>query len=180
MHCMSKRSTIGRNAGSISSPREVAAVEQELDPLEEHAVGAVGVLLRVDDVAAVAVHEVGDRGDDAGLVGTRQQEHRGRARHPAHPERFTTRPATRVIPAGATLENAAAVWLSTPGIDTERPRSRSRNAAATTSSADCHTNSGRSVSVRARHGRGTRCACSQGTRASRARPFPALLRAPRA
>ena len=61
---------------------EVEAVEQELDPLEEHAVGAVGVLLRVDDVAAVAVHEVGDGRDDTGLVGAREQQHRGRAGTP--------------------------------------------------------------------------------------------------
>jgi hypothetical protein len=40
-------------------------------------------------------------------------------------------PATRrVIPAGAMLDIAAAVWLSTPGIDTERPRSRSRSSAS--------------------------------------------------
>jgi hypothetical protein len=53
--------------------REVATLERELDPLEEDAVGAVGVLLGVDDVAAVPVHEVGDRGHHAGLVGTRQE-----------------------------------------------------------------------------------------------------------
>ncbi len=135
----------GTEGGLDLVPPEVAAVEQELDSLEEHTVGAVGVLLGVDDVAAVAVDEVGGGGDDARLVGTRQQQDRRRRGHAVHPERLTTRPATRrVMPAGETLENAAAVWLSTPGIDTERPRSRSRSAAATTASADCHTNSGRS------------------------------------
>ena len=84
----SKRSTSGRERRLDLVAREVAAVERELDPLEEHAVGAVGVLLRVDDVAAVAEHEVGDGRDDAGLVGTRQQQHRGGAVDRAQPDRL--------------------------------------------------------------------------------------------
>ena len=67
----SARRTACRTARSARCERgldlvasQVAAVELELDPLEEHAVGAVGVLLRVEDVAAVPVHEVGDGGDD--------------------------------------------------------------------------------------------------------------------
>ena len=71
---MPKRSTIGRERGLDLVAAEVEAVEHELDPLEEHAVGAVGVLLGVDDVAAVAVDEVGDGRDDPGLVGARQQQ----------------------------------------------------------------------------------------------------------
>ena len=63
---------------------EIAAVELELDALEEDTVVGVGVLLRVDDVAAVAEHEVGDRGDDTGLVGTREQQDRG-GRHALSP-----------------------------------------------------------------------------------------------
>ena len=84
----------------------------------------------------------------------------------AHPDRLTTRPATRrVIPAGETLENAAAVWLITPGIDTDRPRSRSRSAAATTGVGRLP-HELRQIGVRrARRGRGTRCGCSPGTRA---------------
>ena len=144
---MSKRSTSRAERGLDLVAGEVAPVEQELDPLEEHAVGAVGVLLRVDDVAAVAVHEVGDGRDDPGLVGTRQQEHRGRAVARRSP-RALARPGRRrgaVMPAGATLENAAAVWLSTPGIDTD-VRGRGRGARRRRrASADCHTNSGRSV-----------------------------------
>ena len=106
---MPKRSTNGRNDGRdlvAGEGREV--VERELDPLEEHVVSAVGVLLGVDDVAAVPVHEVGDGGHEARPIRTGEQQHRGGVHLlGAHPERFTTSPAMRrVIPAGVTLENA--------------------------------------------------------------------------
>ena len=68
---MSNRSATLLRRGRVVA-LEGEAVELELDPLEEHAVDVVGVLLGVDDVAAVAPHEVGDRGDDAGAVGAGQ------------------------------------------------------------------------------------------------------------
>ena len=49
----------------------------------------------VDDVAAVAVDEVGGGRDDTGLVGARQQQDRGGRGRAVHPERSITRPATR-------------------------------------------------------------------------------------
>ena len=58
---------------------EREAVQLELDALEEHAVGGVGVLLGVHDVAAVAPHEVGHGRDHPRLVGAGQQEHGGRS-----------------------------------------------------------------------------------------------------
>ena len=57
-------------------------VELELDPLEEGGVGVVGVLLQVDDVAAVVRHERGDRGHDPGPIRTGHEEDAGR-RHEA-------------------------------------------------------------------------------------------------
>ena len=62
-----------------AGPLEREALELELDPLEEHAVGAIGVLLGVDDVAAVAPHEVGDGRDDARSVRAGEQQHGGGA-----------------------------------------------------------------------------------------------------
>ena len=58
-------------ATSRSAPRQL-----ELDPLEEDAGLAVGVLLGVHDVAAAVEDELRDRVDEAGLVGTGEQQDR--------------------------------------------------------------------------------------------------------
>ena len=57
----------------VASQRE--AVELELDALEERGVGVIGVLLEVDDVAAVGGDERGDGGDDAAAIGTGDEQH---------------------------------------------------------------------------------------------------------
>ena len=59
----------------MSSRPSVEAVELELDALEERAVGVVGVLLEVDDVAAVRGDERRHRGDDAAAVGAGDEQH---------------------------------------------------------------------------------------------------------
>jgi hypothetical protein len=55
---------------------ETESVELELHPLEEHCGTAIGVLLGVHDVAAVAEHELSDGGHDAGTVGAGEQQYR--------------------------------------------------------------------------------------------------------
>ncbi len=62
---------------------QAEAVEVELDTLEEDRVGVAGarvdVLLGVDDVAGVVGEELRRRGNNAGLVGTREQQDGGHA-----------------------------------------------------------------------------------------------------
>ena len=61
---------------------QVEAGELDLDPQEEGDVAVVGVLLQVDDVAAVPGHEGRDGRDDAGPVRAGdEQAGRGRGRH---------------------------------------------------------------------------------------------------
>ena len=76
---MPKRSAIGRNASAMSSRASAEAVELPLDALEEDVLLAVGVLVGVDDVAVVAVEEVGDGGDEPLLVAAGEQQDRGDA-----------------------------------------------------------------------------------------------------
>ncbi len=58
------------------------ALHPELDPLEEHRSLVVGVLVGVDDVAAVVGHEAGDGGHEPGPVRCGdQQAGRGRLLH---------------------------------------------------------------------------------------------------
>ena len=64
---MEKRSSKGCRAGRIDA-RARSNPGNSKDPLEEHAHRTVGVLLEVEDVAAVLVDETGDGGHDAGLV----------------------------------------------------------------------------------------------------------------
>ena len=44
-------------------------LEAEGDPLEEHALLLVGVLVRLRHIASVAVYELRNGGDEAGTVG---------------------------------------------------------------------------------------------------------------
>ena len=53
----------------------------ELDTLQEDSFLAVGVLIGVDDVAVALVDERGDRGDESGLVGTREEKGCGGSCH---------------------------------------------------------------------------------------------------
>ena len=50
-------------------------IELELDSLKERAVGVIGVLLQVDDVAAVGGDERRDGRDDARTVGAGHQQY---------------------------------------------------------------------------------------------------------
>ncbi len=88
--------------------RERKAVELKLDALEENPLHKFGVLLGVDDVAAVVGNEAGYRRDNPGLIGAREEEHaacptgdpRGRARHHGHTSRAVS----------TTLANFAHCW----------------------------------------------------------------------
>ena len=66
-------------------PRQVEPVELELDAQEERLVGVVGVLLQVDDVAAVGGDERGGGGDDARLVGAGDEQPGGGGGHAGKP-----------------------------------------------------------------------------------------------
>ena len=72
---MANWSTTGADGGSDLVTGDGEAVELELDALEEGAVGVVGVLLQVDDVAAVRRDERGHGGDDAVTVATGDEQH---------------------------------------------------------------------------------------------------------
>ena len=63
----------GGGGDLVAGQRE--AVELELDALEERAVGVIGVLLEVDDVAAVGGDERRHGGDDAAAIGTGDEQH---------------------------------------------------------------------------------------------------------
>ena len=171
---MPKRSTSGASAGASSSRERSKPSSANSTRWKNTSVGAVGVLLRVEHVAAVAVHEVGDLGDDAGAVGTRQQQDGGGAHDDASAHRFgghEAGDAARDTLGGDTLDSEAAVWLSAPGIDTERRRSRSRNAMRDHVGRRLPQQLGEVAHARARRDRGIRCACTRGTDAITCTPL---------
>ena len=65
----------GRGDGGDLVTSEAEAVELELDALEEGAVGVIGVLLEVDDVAALRSDERCERGDDAAAIRAGDEQH---------------------------------------------------------------------------------------------------------
>ena len=120
------RSAIGANAAATSSTARSKPVGDDLDALEEQpaVLDDVDVLVGVEDVAAVAGHEVGDRGDHAQLVGARQQQdHPVVGEHgPIPTARRRRTPPARARPSRATVSRARreAVELRAgdqPGLD---------------------------------------------------------------
>jgi hypothetical protein len=52
-----------------------------VDALEEDPRDRVGVLVRVEDVGAVSIQDLGERGDDPALVGAGDEKCRGGGTH---------------------------------------------------------------------------------------------------
>ena len=99
-------------------------------------------------------------------------------RRPAPPRARVAQPERRITSAGeapgdrrpaSTLDAAPSVLLSAPGIETDRAGGRGRAARPRPRRRPTATRTRGSASGRGRRARGTRCGCSRGTRASRAR-----------
>ena len=89
----------GRGDGGDLVASEAEAVELELDALEERAVGVIGVLLEVDDVAAVRSDERREGGDDAAAIRAGDEQHGVGHRSTLRPE-FPSAPECRSAPQG--------------------------------------------------------------------------------
>ena len=73
VHCELRRN-LCKGWQDFFSPKR-KAIKFKFDPLKEHLLNIVSVLLGVDDISAVDSDEISHRCDDSTLVGAREEEY---------------------------------------------------------------------------------------------------------